>query len=68
MPTRCIHTHDSAKAVLVVNERDGTASRFRDNPARHLFVEPDPETGGMHLAVKQGRPFCIYLCRQQHQE
>ena len=37
--------HDARKWVFVVTNRDGTTERFRDNPARHLVVEPDPETG-----------------------
>ena len=56
--------HDARKWVFVVTNRDGTTERFRDNPARHLVVEPDPETGELRLAVKYGRPVYIYLCRE----
>ena len=46
---------------------DGTTERFRDNPARHLVVEPDLETGELRPAVKYGRPVYIYLCREQRE-
>lgn len=60
-------THDTAKRVFVVTHRDGTTERFRDIPARHLEVEPDPETGEMRPAVKYGRLVYIYLCREQRE-
>jgi hypothetical protein len=31
---------------------DGRTERFRDNPVRHLVVEPDPQTGGMRPVTK----------------
>jgi hypothetical protein len=66
-PALFTFTHDTAKGVFVVTNRDGTTERFRDNPARHLVVEPDPETGELRPAVKYGRPVYIYLCREQRE-
>jgi hypothetical protein len=60
-------THDRAKGVFVVTNRDRTTERFRDNPARHVVVEPDPETGELRPAVKYGRPVYVYLCREQRE-
>jgi hypothetical protein len=66
-PALFTFTHDTAKGVFVVTNRDGTTERFRDNPARHLVVEPHPETGEMRPAVKYGRPVYIHLCREQRE-
>jgi hypothetical protein len=37
--------HDEEERLIVLTRPDGKAERFRDEPARHLVVAPDPETG-----------------------
>jgi hypothetical protein len=59
--------HDDQKGVFVLTMPDGTTERFRDNPTRHLTVEPDPETGEMRPVTKHGRPCYVYLCREQRE-
>ena len=66
-PPEFTFRHDTAKGVFVVTNRDGTTERFRDKPARHLVVEPDPKTGELRPAVKYGQPVYIYLCREQQE-
>jgi hypothetical protein len=66
-PALFTFAHDMAKGVFVVSNHDGTTERFRDNPARQLLVERDPETGELRPAVKHGRPVYIYLCREQRE-
>jgi hypothetical protein len=39
--------HDTQKQLFVLTHPDGKTEHFRDNPARHLVIEPDPETGEM---------------------
>ena len=39
-------------------------TRFHDNAARHLVVEPDPVTGELWPAIKDGKPACLYLWRE----
>ena len=46
---------------------DGTVEVWRDNPARFLCVEPDPETGAMRPVVQLGRPVYLYLCREERE-
>jgi hypothetical protein len=59
--------HDNAKGVYVLTKPDGTAERFRDKPARHLVVEPDPGTGELRPAIKGGLPVYLYLCREERE-
>jgi len=40
---------------------------LRDNPARYLVVDPDPDTGEMRPARKHGDPKFIYLCREDRE-
>jgi hypothetical protein len=37
--------HDAQKGIFRLEWADGEVEVFRDKPARHLFVEPDAETG-----------------------
>ena len=46
--------HDKQKHLFILKWPDGKAEHFRDNPTRHLMVEPDPETGEMRPVVKRG--------------
>jgi hypothetical protein len=66
-PWQFTFTHDTATGVYVLNKSDGTTERFRDKPARHLVVEPDPVTGELRPAVKRGQPTYLYLCREQRE-
>ncbi len=59
--------HDSQKRVFVLTAPDGKTEHFRDNPTRHLVVEPDPETGAMRPVIKCGEPTYIYLCREERE-
>jgi hypothetical protein len=59
--------HDKQNGVLIVTKSDGTEERFRDNPTRHLLVDPDPETGELRPVVKRGRPAYIWLCREERE-
>ena len=59
--------HDNAKGVYVLTKPDGTTERFRDKPARHLVVEPDPVTGELRPATKGGLPVYLYLCREERE-
>lgn len=60
-------THEQAKGLFVVTDRDGNVVRFRDKPTRFLVVEPDPETGELRPAVKYGEPVYLYLCREERE-
>ena len=55
--------HDPARRVYRLTVADGTVETFRDNPARYLCVEPDPETGAMRPVIKRARPVSLDLCR-----
>ena len=59
--------HDERKRLFILTGPDGKTEQFRDNPARYLIVEPDPETGGMEPVVEHGRPAIIYLCREERE-
>ncbi len=48
--------HDAEKGIFRLTWADGKVEVFRDKPARHLVVEPDPETGEMKPVVKCGKP------------
>jgi hypothetical protein len=59
--------HDAKGGVFILTKPDGTEERFRDSPARHLLVEPDPQTGELRLVVKHGRPAYIWPCREERE-
>jgi hypothetical protein len=59
--------HDARNGVFVVTMADGTEERFRDNPTRHLLVEPDPDTGEARPVAKRGRPAYVWLCREERE-
>jgi hypothetical protein len=59
--------HDTQTRLFVLTAPDGKTQHFRDNPARHLVVEPDPKTGEMRPVVKCGEPSFIYLCREDRE-
>jgi hypothetical protein len=42
----------------------GSIEVFRDQPVRHLIVEPDGETGEVMPVVKYVRPTFLYVCRE----
>jgi hypothetical protein len=59
--------HDRKKRLFFLTGPDGKTEYFRDNPAKYLMVEADPETGEMHPVLKQGRPAIVYLCREERE-
>jgi hypothetical protein len=59
--------HDTRKRLFVLALSDGMAEHFRDKPARHLVVEPDPESGEMRPAIKRGQPVYVHLCREDRE-
>jgi hypothetical protein len=59
--------HDKEKRVFRLTDAQGNIECFRDNPARYLVVELDPETGGMRPVRKYGKPQFIYLCREDRE-
>ena len=59
--------HDQQKLLFTLTGPDGKTEHFRDNPAKYLMVEPDPETGAMQPVVKYGKPAIIYLCREERE-
>jgi hypothetical protein len=59
--------HDKQKRLFILTWPDGKTERFRDNPARELMVEPDPETGEMRPVLKRGQPVYVYLCREERE-
>ena len=59
--------HDQEKRLFILTWPDGTTQRFRDNPARQLVVEPDPETGALLPVTKNGRPVFVYSCREERE-
>jgi hypothetical protein len=46
---------------------DGKRERLRDNPARHLVVEPDPKTGELRPVLKDDKPAFLHLCREERE-
>jgi hypothetical protein len=42
-----VFEHDKRNRLVILTWPDGRTERFRDNPVRHLLVEPDPQTGEM---------------------
>jgi hypothetical protein len=59
--------HDKEKRLFVLTWPDGRVERFRDNAARQLMVEPDPETGALRPVIKRGEPVYVYLCREERE-
>ena len=59
--------HDKQKRLFVLTGPDGKTEHFRDNPTRHLMVEPDPETGEMRPVIEHGQPAYVYLCREERE-
>jgi hypothetical protein len=59
--------HDKEKRLFVLTWPGGKIERFRDNPARQLMVEPDPETGEMRPVTKLGEPVYMYVCREERE-
>ena len=59
--------HDKQKRLFILKRPDGKVEHFRDNPARQLLVEPDPETGVMRPVVRRGQPVYLYLCREERE-
>jgi hypothetical protein len=47
--------------------RPTSPERFRDNPVRHLVVEPDPQTGEMRPVTERGQPAYFYLSREERE-
>src|SRR6266852_6394399 len=44
--------HDPDKGVFRLRWSDGEVEVFRDKPARHLVVAPDPQTGAIMPVLK----------------
>ena len=59
--------HDAQKGLFRLTWADGTVEVYRDRPARHLVVEPDPATGAMKPVLKRGNPTYLYLCREDRE-
>jgi hypothetical protein len=59
--------HDKQKRLFILTWPDGKTEHFRDNPARQLMVEPDPETGEMRPVIKNGEPAYLYTCREERE-
>ena len=59
--------HDKQKRLFILKRPDGKVEHFRDNPARQLLVEPDPETGEMRPVIQRGQPVYLYLCREERE-
>jgi len=59
--------HDRQNRLFVVTLPDGKTERFRDNPVRHLIVEPDPQSGEMRPVIKHGQPAYLYLSREERE-
>jgi hypothetical protein len=59
--------HHKEKHLFVLTGADGKSEYFRDNPARHLLVEPAPISGRLRPVIKNGKPAYIYLCREERE-
>jgi hypothetical protein len=57
--------HDKRNRLFILTWPDGRTERFRDNPIRHLVVEPDPQTGEMRPVTKRVQPAHFYLSREE---
>jgi hypothetical protein len=47
-----VFEHVKRDRLFILTWPDGRTERFRDNPVRHLVVEPDPQTGEMRPVIK----------------
>ncbi len=59
--------HDTQKRLFVLTSPDGKTEHFRDNPVRHLMVEPDPLTGAMRPVIRLGKPAFVCLSREERE-
>ena len=66
-PMPPVFAHDKSKRLFTLTGPDGKTEYFRDNPARQLLVEPDPETGEMKPVLRNGKPVFMYLCREERE-
>jgi hypothetical protein len=58
---------DQRKGLFTLSWPDGKVEHFRDNPARQLVVEPDPETGELRPATRHGEPVYLFVCREERE-
>jgi hypothetical protein len=49
-----VFEHDKRNRLFILTWPDGRTETFRDNPAGHLLVEPDPQTGEMRPEAETG--------------
>ena len=49
---------------MVLAGAASSRTRFHDNAARHLVVEPAPISGRMWPVIKDGKPAYLYLWRE----
>ena len=55
-------SHDREKRLLILTWSDGRIETFRDNPARQLVVELDPETGEPRpVTKKRSAGVCLFV-------
>jgi len=59
--------HDKEQRVFRLTDAEDKAEYFRDNPARYLVIEPDPETGEPRPVITRGHPTYLYLCREERE-
>ena len=59
--------HDKQRRLFVLTWSDGRTERFRDNPARHPVVRPDPQTGAMRAVTRYGQPLYLYISREERE-
>jgi hypothetical protein len=53
--------HDVQERLFVLTPSDGRTERFRDNPAPHVAVAPDPDTGELRPVTRCGQPLYLYI-------
>jgi hypothetical protein len=58
--------HDLEKRVFRLTGPDGSPQFFRDRATRYLVVEPDPKTGELLPVIREGSPYILCLCHQEH--
>jgi hypothetical protein len=66
-PQFSTYEHDEQRRLFTLTGPGGKSEHFRDQPARYLMVEPDPETGAMQPVIKDGQPAIGYLCREERE-
>jgi hypothetical protein len=66
MPTFAFQ-HDARNGVFRITWADGRVETFRDQPLRHLVLEPEAETGELKPVVRCGLPWVLYLSREEHE-